>query len=64
MRIFASIFLVSRSFCNIVVDENITASNLADYLETFEGGMYALRLVMVSEAPVVKYTFHSRNSKQ
>ncbi|EFP02984.1 hypothetical protein CRE_28061 [Caenorhabditis remanei] len=35
-----------QDFCEVVVDEYVTASNFADYLEAFEGGMYALRLVM------------------
>ncbi|KAF1770277.1 hypothetical protein GCK72_002095 [Caenorhabditis remanei] len=37
---------IFRDFCEVVVDEYVTASNFADYLEAFEGGMYALRLVM------------------
>ncbi|PIC55844.1 hypothetical protein B9Z55_000950 [Caenorhabditis nigoni] len=35
-----------RDFCKDVVDEHVTHSNLTEYLESFEGGMYALRLVM------------------
>ncbi|CAS00055.1 Protein CBG25217 [Caenorhabditis briggsae] len=37
----------ARDFCKDVVDEYVTHSNLTEYLESFEGGMYALRLVMV-----------------
>lgn len=33
-------------FCEVVVDEHITVASLSEYLESFEGGMYALRLVM------------------
>ncbi|CAI2304856.1 unnamed protein product [Caenorhabditis sp. 36 PRJEB53466] len=35
-----------REFCKIVIDENVTASNLAEYLESYQGGMYSLRLVL------------------
>ncbi|EGT51044.1 CBN-COGC-1 protein [Caenorhabditis brenneri] len=35
-----------KDFCEVIIDEHVTASNLAEYLESLEGGMYALRLVL------------------